>query len=62
MAAQNASSTGLDVQGDARLRNTPQKQANGSYIPKEFDARMDEKTKQKVSQQETFDCKLDGSD
>jgi hypothetical protein len=49
MAAQDASATGADLQGDARKRNLQQQQqANGSYIPKELSPRMDEKSKQKV--------------
>ena len=46
MAAQDASATGADTQGDLRKRNVGQ--ANGSYVPKELADRVDEKTKQKV--------------
>ena len=46
MAAQDASATGADHQGDARRRNVGQ--PNGSYVPKEVGNKMDEKTKQKV--------------
>lgn len=46
MAAQDASATGADIQGDVRKRNVWQ--PNGNYIPKEVGDKMDDKTKQKV--------------
>lgn len=46
MATQDASATGADVHGDARRRNVGQ--PNGSYIPKQVDDKLNEKTKQKV--------------
>ena len=41
-----AAATGAD-QGDMRRRNVSGR-PNGSYIPAEFDDKVDEKTKQKV--------------
>lgn len=49
MAAQDAVTSGADTQGELRKRNVGP--ANGSYIPKAIDDKLDEKTKQKVCQQ-----------
>lgn len=42
----NASSTGIDTQADLRKRNVAA--PNGTYVPKEVAAKLDEKSKQKV--------------
>ncbi|KAK5172597.1 Protein O-mannosyltransferase 2 [Saxophila tyrrhenica] len=47
MAAQNAAATGVESPGDARKRTAGQ--ANGDYIPKGAEDKMDEKTKQKTN-------------
>lgn len=46
-AQQDASSTGYDAQGELRKRNV-QQQANGNYVPKEMEGKLDEKSKEKV--------------
>lgn len=43
-----ATATGAERQGDLKQRNVGQTQANGNYIPKELEPKLDEKTKQKV--------------
>lgn len=43
-----ATATGADRTGDLKQRNAGQGQANGNYIPKEVEPKLDEKTKQKV--------------
>lgn len=45
-----ATATGAERQGDLKQRNVGQTQANGNYIPKEVEPKLDEKTKQKVCQ------------
>jgi hypothetical protein len=62
MAAQNASATGADTQGDVRKRQTGQ--PNGNYVPNQLQGKMDEKTKEKVNLSHItalrWKCKLTG--
>lgn len=47
--ADDATTTGADRQGDLKRRNVSgQGHVNGSYLPKEVDGKLDQKTKQKV--------------
>ena len=48
-AANGATTTGADNQGDLKRRNVSgQNQANGSYVPAEGDEELEKKAKQQV--------------